>query len=218
LPVRLVANGGGGVYAPLGPTHTAYEDIALMRMLPNMTVVAPCDANEMRELIHSSLSWPNPMYIRLGKGGDKIVSNFSSNKFEIGRAVKLLAGDEAVFVTTGITAQIALNAAAVLNSMGHSIGVVHFHTVKPLDRDMLFKLMVEMKALVVVEEHFTVGGIGSAILECCSEACPALLWKVKMLGVTHGFPEKYGSQEELLDFFEINVKGLVSNMKKKLGE
>ena len=218
LQVRLIANGGGGVYAPLGPTHTAYEDIALMRILPNMTVVAPCDANEMSELIYSSKSWLHQMYIRLGKGGDKIVSNYSVNKFQIGKAVEMAIGHEAVFVSTGITAQIALDAASVLNSKGYSIGVIHFHTIKPLDESMLSKIMIEMKAVVVVEEHFTIGGLGSAILEYCSEACPEQMYKVKMIGVTHRFPEKYGSQEDLLKYFKISVDGLVSSMAEKIGE
>src|SRR3954468_4582705 len=89
LPVRLIANGGGLVYAPLGPTHLAIEDIAIMRALPNMTVVAPADAGEMRRFMAASLDWPRPIYIRLGKGGDPVVTE-PGKPFVIGQAVKLL--------------------------------------------------------------------------------------------------------------------------------
>ena len=86
LPVRLIASGGGVVYAPLGPTHLAIEDIGIMRALPNMTVVAPCDAEEMKRFMAQTLDWPHPIYIRLGKGGDKVVSK-EEHGFKIGKAI-----------------------------------------------------------------------------------------------------------------------------------
>ncbi|HLA36765.1 MAG TPA: hypothetical protein VJ001_18025, partial [Rhodocyclaceae bacterium] len=86
LPVRLIANGGGVVYAPLGPTHLATEDFAILRALPNMTIVAPCDAQEMKRLMMASVDWPHPLYIRLAKGGDAVVSN-EAHGFEIGKAI-----------------------------------------------------------------------------------------------------------------------------------
>src|SRR6202035_1514923 len=90
LPVRLIGNGGGLVYAPLGPTHLAIEDIAIMRALPNMTVVAVCDAQEMTAFMQTSLDWPHPIYIRLAKGGDPIVSR-PENGFTIGKAIPMRA-------------------------------------------------------------------------------------------------------------------------------
>ena len=86
LPVRLIANGGGLVYAPLGPTHQAIEDIAIMRALPNMTVICPCDADEAARMMEQTLDWKGPIYIRLGKGGDAIVSK-AEHGFEIGKAI-----------------------------------------------------------------------------------------------------------------------------------
>src|ERR1700758_3295147 len=88
LPVRLIGNGGGLVYAPLGPTHLAIEDIAIMRALPNMTVTAVCDAKEMVRLMNATLDWPNPIYIRLAKGGDPVVSR-DENGFAIGKAIPM---------------------------------------------------------------------------------------------------------------------------------
>ena len=86
LPVRLIGNGGGLVYAPLGPTHQAIEDIGLMRMIPNMTVICPCDANEMKNLVLETLNHKGPIYIRLAKGGDEIITK-KIKKFDIGKAI-----------------------------------------------------------------------------------------------------------------------------------
>lgn len=116
LPVRLIANGGGGVYAPLGPTHLAIEDIAIMRALPNMSVVAPCDADEMRRLMMSTLDWPHPIYIRLGKGGDKIVSE-EKNGFTLGKSILVRDGKDGMFVTTGVMTQLALETAVLLEKI-----------------------------------------------------------------------------------------------------
>src|SRR5499427_9418443 len=115
--VRLIANGGGVVYAPLGPTHLAIDDLAIMRTVPNMTVVAPCDADEMTRLMPQTVDHEGPIYIRLGKGGDPIVSS-DAHPFRIGRAITMVQGDDLLLVTTGITLKVALEAAAALRNDG----------------------------------------------------------------------------------------------------
>src|SRR5438270_7571784 len=113
LPVRLIGNGGGLVYAPLEPTHLAIEDIAIMRALPNMTVTAVCDAKEMVRLMNCTLDWPHPIYIRLGKGGDPIVSR-EENGFAIGKAIpmrKPCARRAVVLMATGVMTTNCLGAA-----------------------------------------------------------------------------------------------------------
>jgi len=122
LPVRLIGNGGGYVYAPLGPTHQAIEDLAIMRALPNMTVTAVCDAEEMTRLMNASLDWPHPIYIRLAKGGDPIVSR-PAKDFAIGKAIDMSedAGDaEALIVATGVATTAALEAGKRLAADGVS--------------------------------------------------------------------------------------------------
>src|SRR3954451_386210 len=112
LPVRLISNGGGLVYAPLGPTHLAIEDIAIMRALPNMTVVACCDAEEMKRLMDASLAWSGPIYIRLAKGGDPVVSK-PENGFAIGKAIPMRASQAkrpVVLMTTGVMTTNAIKA------------------------------------------------------------------------------------------------------------
>src|SRR5690349_1521017 len=120
LPVRLVANGGGLVYAPLGPTHLAIEDIAIMRALPNMTVTAVCDAKEMVRLMDSTLDWPHPIYIRLAKGGDPVVSREELG-FELGKAIPMRRARSPrspVLMTTGVMTTNALAAAELLTKDG----------------------------------------------------------------------------------------------------
>jgi transketolase len=215
LPVRLIANGGGVVYAPLGPTHLAVEDIAIMRALPNMTVVAPCDADEMRRLMTQTLDWPHPIYIRLGKGGDAIVSR-EENGFGIGKAILLKKPGTGLFISTGVMTQVALQAADQLENDGVSCGVLHVHTVKPLDHAALSLNLPKVKGVVTVEEHTRLGGLGSAILEFCSDEMPEQAAKLARIGIPDHFAEQYGSQNSLLAHWGITVDVLCEAMRKQL--
>ena len=216
LPVRLIANGGGGVYAPLGPTHLAIEDIAIMRALPNMAVVAPCDADEMNRLMMSTLEWPHPIYIRLGKGGDKIVSE-EKNGFELGKSIKMRSGADGLFITTGVMTQLALETADILKKDGVDVGVLHVHTIKPFDHTGVIAAIKDVRAVVTVEEHIVNGGLGSAVLESCSELQPELLPKISRIGIPDKFATEYGSQNSLLKHWGITSSTLVGAMMKKLG-
>ncbi|EMI72088.1 transketolase [Leptospira noguchii] len=212
LPVRLIANGGGIVYAPLGPTHLAVEDIAILRALPNMTIIAPCDAEEMKRLMPLTLDWPHPIYIRLAKGGDKVVSKAELG-FEIGKAILMKEGKDGLFVTTGVMTQLALEAIQQLETEGVNCGVIHMHTVKPLDGEILKEWIPKVSAIVTVEEHTRIGGLGSAVLEFCNDEIPNETGKISRIGLPDQFSEKYGSQESLLNHFGINKDNLVKTMK-----
>ena len=203
LPVRLIANGGGLVYAPLGPTHQAIEDIGILRTLPNMTVVAPCDADEMARLMEASLHWPHPLYIRLAKGGDPVVSK-SELGFEIGKGIHLKNAGDVLFVTTGITTQIGLQASESLSKENIDCGVFHMHTIKPFDYDGLFQASESVKLIITIEEHVLNGGLGSAVLEAFSDH--GLEKKIIRLGIPDVFAKKYGSQELLMSEFGLDQK------------
>ena len=215
LPVRLIASGGGAVYAPLGPTHLAVEDIAIMRALPNMTVIAPCDADEMRRLMMQTLDWPHPIYIRLGKGGDAIVSQ-EEHGFKIGKAILLQEPDIGLFITTGVMTQLALEAVNQLKKEGLTCGVLHMHTIKPLDYEALNHWLPKVKGLVTVEEHTRIGGLGSAILEFCNDEMPTQAAKIYRIGIPDKFAEQYGSQNSLLTHWGLTVDSLCDVMRKQL--
>ena len=141
LPVTLIGNGGGMVYAPLGPTHQAIEDISIMRTLPNMTILVPCDANEMKNLVLQTPKINGPIYIRIARGGEKIITE--NKKIEIGKGLILKKITKFNFLTTGITAQIAIDAAKKLKKKYNiSAGVIHFSTIKPLDKKLLKKIIL----------------------------------------------------------------------------
>jgi transketolase len=215
IPVRLIANGGGLVYAPLGPTHLAIEDIAIMRCLPNMTIVAPCDADEMERFMSQTTQWPHPIYIRLAKGYDKVIST-EAGGFEIGKAILMNEYVDGVFVTTGVMTQIALEAADILKQKGIQCGVLHMHTIKPLDIDSIRECISKVGSLVTVEEHMRTGGLGSAILEYCNDECPEHVHKISRVGLPDRFPDKYGSQDSLLEHMGISVEHLCEVMARKL--
>lgn len=207
LPVRLIGNGGGLVYAPLGPTHTAVEDIAIMRALPTMTVVCPTDADEMRRFMEQTLDWPLPIYIRLGKGGDPITSR-EEEGFAIGRAIVKRDPGNVLIATTGIMVHHVLQAAAMLAGQGVHCGVVHFHTVKPLDETTLLALAGSVHTVVTVEEHTLIGGLGSAVLECLSDRLTSTA--VQRLGLPDRFTHSYGSQDGLLKHYGLDAEGIAA--------
>jgi transketolase len=197
LPVRLIANGGGLVYAPLGPTHQAIEDIAIMRALPNMTVVCPADADEAARLMEQTLDWPGPIYIRLGKGGDAIVSR-AEHGFQIGRAIVMRPPGDILMVTTGIMLQRALAAADLLATLGIRAGILHMHTVKPLDTATLLQAARGTRLVVTLEEHVPSGGLGSAVAEALIDKLGQSLPAMLRLSLPDCFMHNYGSQDSLL--------------------
>ena len=200
LPVRLIGNGGGVVYAPLGPTHLAVDDFALMRVLPNMTVMAVSDADEMRRLMEATLDWPDPIYIRLAKGGDRVVSR-EENGFTIGRAILLRRAATAgsvLFATTGVMTTHALEAAALLAESGIDSSVLHFHTIKPLDVAALIEQAGNACSVVTVEEHTRIGGFGSAVVEALADNMTRMP-SVKRLGLADAYSRHYGNQNDLLE-------------------
>jgi len=211
LPVRLIGNGGGLVYAPLGPTHLAIEDMVIMRALPNMAVVAVCDGDEMVRLMHATLSWPHPIYIRLAKGGDPVVSNPDAG-FAIGKAIPMIRPDgrsDLVLVSTGVMTTACLDAARALTGRGVACSVVHAHTVKPLDTETVLDLCAGARAVVTVEEGVAAGGLGSAVLEALADELGTALPPVKRMGLPDRYPEKYGSQQELLAYYRLTSDDIV---------
>lgn len=216
LPVRLIGSGGGVVYAPLGSTHIAIEDIAILRAIPNMTIISPSDAEEMKRLMPHTLNWPNPIYIRLAKGGDPILTSKENNTFEIGKAVTVIDGSKIVFISTGTTTHIAKQAADILANDGIDVGVVHVHTIKPLDKEMILKTILHAEIVLAIEEHRIVGGLGSAVSELIAEEHRGEIIKFKRIGFPDTFTEELGSQSEIMDKYGITVWNILKITKQLL--
>jgi transketolase len=214
LPVRLIANGGGLVYAPLGPTHLAFDDIAILRAIPDMTIVAPVDAEEMRRVMERSLHLDGPLYVRIAKGGDRVVSRAEAG-FEFGRAIEMRApGGNVVIVSTGIMTTRALDAAEQLAAAGIECGVIHMHTVKPLDEAAVLSAAQQNQMVVTAEEHSRVGGLGSAMAELFADH--RVRTPLLRLALPDRFPEGYGSQEYLLKKFGLDAQGVAASIQAAL--
>ncbi len=209
LPVRLIGNGGGMVYAPLGPTHMATDDISLMRILPNMTILAPADAQEMSRLMPLTLHWPGPVYIRVAKGGDPIVTE-QGTPDAIGQAVSIGEGQDVLIVTTGIMLKVAQDALMRLAQYGIQGRIVHCPTIKPLDETALSEHFGNVKTIVTLEEHSLMGGLGSAVAELLAEASFDRPKPFRRLGIPNKFPDDYGSQNHLLTRFGLTTEAVVN--------
>lgn len=209
LNVRLIGNGGGLVYAPLGPTHLAIEDISIFRALPNMTIVAVADAEEMKRFMPQTLDYQGPIYIRLAKGNDPIVTN-DTVPFRIGKGLAMREGRDALLVTTGITLGVAQQAATRIAADGVECAILHIPTIKPLDKEQLLELAAPARVIVPIEENTILGGLGSAVAEVVAEAGFSPGKKFRRIGIPDVFPDHYGSQEELMEHYKINAAGVVA--------
>jgi transketolase len=217
LPVRLIATGGGMVYAPLGPTHLATEDMAIMRALPNMTVVAPTDAPEAGRLMDATLDVPGPVYIRLAKGGDPVVSR-DEDGFEIGKAISLAEPGQVLFIAIGVMVNRCLTAAQTLADQGIKAGVLNVHTLKPLDEESILAQVRGARLVVTVEEHTLMGGLGSAVADTLVRHIGPGMPQLVSLGIPDVFPEKYGSQDDLLELYGLQPHQIADAVTKTLGQ
>jgi len=209
LPVRLIATGGGTVYAPLGPTHLAFEDMAILRALPNMTIVAPVDEIEMVKAMEASLDWPGPLYIRVGKGNEPIVTD-EDTPFAIGKALEMRPAGEVALVSTGIVTARTLKAADMLAERGVTAGVLHMPTVKPLDEAAVRRVAGTARLVVTVEEHSRIGGLGSAVAELMAEEPTGA--RLLRLALPDAFPEGYGSNDHLMQLAGLHPEGIVASV------
>jgi transketolase len=216
LNVRLIGNGGGLVYAPLGPTHLAIEDISILRALPNMTIVAVADAQEMKRLMPQTVEHEGPMYIRLGKGYDPIVTS-DAVPFRIGKGLHMREGGDVLLVTTGITLKVAQEAATALVPEGVECAILHMPTIKPFDLERLLDLAGRVRAVIAIEENTILGGLGSAVAEAIAEAGFSPGKKFRRIGIPDVFSDRYGSQANLMDYHGINAGAVVSTARALLG-
>ena len=203
----------GGAHAgvsvgPDGATHQALEDIAAMRVLPNMTVISPCDATQAKIATMKAITeLEGPVYIRFGR---EPVPDFTDEgqEFTIGKAQLMCEGSELTLVATGHEVWEAMEAARELKELGLSARVINMHTIKPLDGDILLRAAEETRAIFTVEEHQTAGGLGGAVTEFLSEHHPI---RVCRIGVDDSFGES-GKAAELMHGFGLDAEGIVKRV------
>jgi transketolase len=211
LNVKIVGTHGGISVGEDGPTHQAIEEIALMRVLPNMTVIVPCDALESKKAAIASASYKGPVYLRLGR--NKIPTVTSENqRFEIGKGDTLREGKDLTIIACGCEVYESLIAHDLLKKEGISARIVNMHTIKPLDRDIIVKAAKETGAIVTAEEHSIMGGLGSAVSEVLTRECPV---PQEFIGVKDRFGES-GPPAELFKVFELTSEDIVKAAKKAI--
>ena len=209
LNVKICATHCGITVGEDGATHQMLEDMNLMRGLPNMTVISPADDIEAKWAVKEAAKINGPVYIRFGRASTPIIHE-NEEKLELGKAIQFGDGTDATVFATGIMVAEALKAKEELEKEGINIRVVDFHTIKPIDSEMIIKCAKETRKLISVEEHSIIGGLGSAVAEVLVENCPA---KLTRMGINDCFG-KSGSAGELLKYFGLTSKEIIENVKK----
>lgn len=206
--VKIVATHSGVTVGEDGGSHQSVEDIAIMRAVPNMTVIVPADGIETALAIQAVADFKGPVYVRLGR--NKVQTIFDdSYKFAIGKGVQLRGGTDLTFIGTGLMTAQALLAADILQAEGISARVIHIATVKPLDEELILAAARETGAVVTAEEHSIIGGLGGAVAELLSEKCPV---RLKRVGIKDRFGLS-GKGDELLKYFGLLPENLVNAAK-----
>jgi len=208
--VKIVAVGGGFAYGALGMTHHALEDLAILRALPEMTVVAPGDPIEASAATQAIACRPGPCYLRLGRAGEPVV-HAAPIRFEIGKAIRLREGHDVTIISIGGMLATAMEVANALMVRGLEARVLSMHTLKPLDTEAIMAARRETRAVVTLEEHSVIGGLGSAVAEVLSESGDRGI-PFKRLGIGTSFTTEIGSQEFLREKHGLSVKGVLRSM------
>ena len=212
LNVKVCATHAGLTVGEDGASHQTVEDLALMRSIPNMVVISPADAVETKAAIEAIAEYDGPCYVRLGRAAVNVINDEDTYKFQIGKGVVLSEGKDVTIAATGIMVDTALEAKDLLAAEGINAKIVNIHTLKPLDNELLIQCAKETGAIVTVEEHSVIGGLGSAVAEVIAEEYPVPVVK---LGVNDVFGQS-GTPAELLKGYGLTAEGIVEKVKKAL--
>jgi transketolase len=209
LNVKVVGTHAGLSVGQDGATHQCIEDLALMRAVPDMTVVCPSDANETRAAVRAIAAYDGPCYLRLGRLPVASVTEAENYHFELGKGFQLRDGKDVTLFATGLMVQEAAEAARLLEKDGIDARVVDIHTIKPIDREIVLKAAKETGAIVTAEEHNILGGLGGAVAEVTAEACPVPVLRV---GVEDKFGHS-GTAQQLMERYGLTAEHIVKQAK-----
>lgn len=208
LPVTVAATHSGVSVGEDGATHQAVEDIAIMRSVPEMTVIVPCDGYETKKAVKALAEYDMPAYLRLGRLSVEFATE-ENTPFEIGKGVVLADGKDAVIFACGLMVREALKAAEILKADSIEVAVVDMHTIKPLDEQLVVEMAKKCGAVVTAEEATVIGGLGSAVAEVLAEQCPVPMGRI---GVKDKFGQS-GKPAELLVAYELTAEDIAAKVK-----
>ncbi|MBR2479867.1 MAG: transketolase family protein [Clostridia bacterium] len=215
LPVKVIATHGGLSFGPAGTTHHCIEDYAIMRAIPNMTVVIPADGFETAKAVRACVNVDGPFYMRVGRGFEPPMHDDENFDFEIGKAMMLKDGSDITVITCGIPTLQAREAARDLEAEGISVRVLNMHTLKPIDKEAIMQAVVDTRRILTVEEHNIVGGLGDAVAAVIAESGKGSAF-TKL-----GIPDEYGVigyPEDLYARYKLDSTGIAETVKELLGK
>ena len=210
---HLNGSHGGLSVGEDGATHQCIEDFAIMRAIPGMLVLCPCDGNEMRLAVEALVNYEGPAYMRLGRlAVETVTDSIEGYRFELDKGVTLKDGKDVTVIATGLMVQMALKAREMMAAEGISVRVIDMHTIKPLDTELVLKAAKETGAIVTTEESNVLGGLGAAVAEYLSENYPVPV-------VRHGVNDEFGRSGKaplVLDAYGVNADGIIAKVKQAL--
>jgi transketolase len=209
LNVKIGATHAGISVGEDGASHQPIEDIAIMRALPNMTVISPADALETKYAVKAAIEHDGPVYLRLGRLAVPVIYEESSYRFELGKGITLAEGNDVTIIATGLMVHAALDAKDLLAQEGIKARIINIHTIKPIDVEIIVKAARDTGAIVTVEEHNIIGGLGSAVAEVLSENNPVSLLRI---GIQDKFG-KSGKPDKLLAMYGLTAIDIVNKTK-----
>lgn len=202
--VKICATHAGITVGEDGATHQMLEDIGMMKAIPNMTVICPSDDTQTKWIIKEISKIDGPVYVRLSRLATPVIYE-EDNQFEIGKGIQIGNGTDATIIATGVTVAEAIKAQEILKGKGIDVRVVDMHTIKPIDKELIIKCAKETKRIITIEDHSTIGGLGSSACDVLSENYPT---KVEKMGINDKFGES-GKAEELMRFYGIDAQAIV---------
>ncbi len=216
LNVKIIATHAGMSFGAAGTTHHCTEDLAIMRSLANMTVIAPADGIETANAVRAAIEWPGPVYIRIGRGFEPVLYDTEEYGFQIGKAVELHSGTDITLICCGITALQALEAAKMLKeSDGLSVRVLNMHTIKPMDTEAVMKAVKETRRIVTFEDHNVFGGLGTAVADVIAASGKGCAFEKV------GIPDTYcvvGYPEDLYTHYKLDANGIMDKVREVMGK
>ena len=212
LNVKIGATHAGISVGEDGATHQCNEDIALMRAIPGMVVINPCDDVEARAAVKAAYEYEGPVYLRFGRLAVPVLNDEATYEFKIGKGVELKDGKDCTILATGLCVSESVEAAKLLAEKGIDAQVINIHTIKPLDEEIVINAAKKTGRIFTVEEHSIIGGLGSAVSEVLGEKCPTPITRI---GVKDVFGES-GPAKELLHKYELDAEGIANRILKEM--
>jgi transketolase len=216
LNVKIIATHAGTSFGAAGTTHHCTEDLAIMRSLANMTVIAPADGVETACAVRQAMDWPGPVYIRIGRGFEPTFFKDESYGFQIGKAVEVHPGTDITLICCGITVLQAYEAARILKQDdGLSVRVLDMHTIKPLDREAVMKAVKDTRRIITFEDHNVHGGLGSAVADVIAESGKGCAFEKV------GIPDVYcvvGYPEDLYAHYKLDTNSIIDKVREVMGK